>query len=64
MDTVLELATHSPQVYRAFINVMHLIAPPSSLFAPAIARQVIPQLLARRWRSNSAAAPIAKVGMP
>jgi hypothetical protein len=64
MDTVLELATHSPQVYRAFIHVMHLTAAPSSLFAPAIARQVIPRMLRNRLRTNPTTTPVAKVGMP
>jgi hypothetical protein len=52
-----QVAPHDPVVALAFLKVVHLVAPPSSLFAPAMVARV----LFRRWRGL---APAASPGGP
>ncbi len=43
---------HDPVVYGAFLRVMNLMAPPSTLFAPRVVARVLADSL-RRWRGRS-----------
>ena len=44
MDRVMALAVAEPEVYRTFLEVCHLLKPPSVLFAPRILLQVFKQI--------------------
>jgi len=48
MDQVLCLAAERPDVYRRFLHVMHMMAPPTALFAPPVAIQVMTRWV-KQW---------------
>lgn len=48
MDHLLGLVSGDPQVGRAFFDVMHLIKPPTVLFAPPVALKVFRSMLTKR----------------
>jgi 2-polyprenyl-6-methoxyphenol hydroxylase-like FAD-dependent oxidoreductase len=47
-DHVLAMVGTDPQVGRAFFDVMHLLKPPTTLFAPAVALKVLRSMLRTR----------------
>ena len=49
LDGVLLASTDHPAVHRAFVRVLHLLAPPAVLFRPEVAR---PALAALRHASR------------
>ncbi len=48
LDHVRQLAIEDAAVNRAFLEVMHLLQPPATLFRPRIARAVLRRLVSRR----------------
>lgn len=59
-DQVLRLAMSDQRVYRAFLEVMHLVSPPSLLFQPYVALSVARQALRGKQQS---AEPVAQRGI-
>ncbi|MEP7293938.1 MAG: hypothetical protein ABI835_19280, partial [Chloroflexota bacterium] len=53
MDHLFVLLGSDPQVGKAFFAVFHLLKPPTSLFAPAIAVKVLRHLLTTRLPAKS-----------
>ena len=47
-DHVLAMVGTDPQIGRAFFDVMHLLKPPTTLFAPAVALKVLRSMLTTR----------------
>jgi 2-polyprenyl-6-methoxyphenol hydroxylase-like FAD-dependent oxidoreductase len=52
MNHVLELMVASPLIYRAFIQVMHMVATPTLLFQPVIALAVAGRALTEAFQRN------------
>lgn len=55
MDELLRLAVEQPDVYRTFLDVMHMVQPPGALFRPRLAARVIGRL----WRGDRSSGPAA-----
>ncbi len=51
MTQVTELAVEDPRVHLAFLQVLHLLKPPLTLFHPYIILQVVRRVIARRFTS-------------
>lgn len=45
MDEVILLSVHQPQVYKVFSEVIHMVKPPTALFAPGIIFGVLKQMI-------------------
>jgi hypothetical protein len=59
MESVTQLAMRDPFVHLTFVQVIHLLKPPSVLFQPRIARAVLSRAIrtrasARTWRKTTA----------
>ena len=50
VDQVLVTAAANRQAHQAFLEVVHLMKPPSALFEISILAPVLSQLVRRRWR--------------
>ncbi|HVU13923.1 MAG TPA: FAD-dependent monooxygenase [Phototrophicaceae bacterium] len=57
MDHLLSMVGTDPQVGRAFFDVMHLLKPPTTLFAPAVAIKVARSMLTVREPLKPQSAP-------
>ncbi|MEB3216220.1 MAG: FAD-dependent monooxygenase [Nostocales cyanobacterium 94392] len=53
MDQVILLSVHQPQVYKVFSEVIHMIKPPTTLFAPGIIFGVLKQMIKPKINPNS-----------
>lgn len=53
MDEVILLSVHQPQVYKAFVEVIHMMKQPAALFAPGIIFGVLKQMIKAKIGSNS-----------
>ncbi len=53
MDEVILLSVHQPQVYKAFVEVIHMMKQPVALFAPGIVFGVLKQMIKAKIGSNS-----------
>ena len=61
MDHLFTLLATDPQVGKAFFDVFHLLKPPTSLFAPAVAVKVLGHMIMKRKSAPSAAPqPVAE----
>ena len=55
LDQVLLLAAESPDIHRLFLEVMHLLKPPSVFFHPNVFRQVFQRIIResdKKWRRS------------
>jgi hypothetical protein len=57
MNQVVRLVRERPAVALAFIEVIHLVAPPTILVKPAVLASVLQRVLLHRGRKASAPAP-------
>ncbi|MBF2013918.1 MAG: FAD-dependent monooxygenase [Rivularia sp. T60_A2020_040] len=53
MDEVILLSVHQPQVYKVFSEVIHMVKPPTALFAPGIIFGVLKQMIDPKINHNS-----------
>ncbi len=57
MDHLLSMVGTDPEIGRAFLDVMHLLKPPTSLFAPPVMMKVFRSMLTTRQPLKPPAAP-------
>ncbi|MBV9388121.1 MAG: hypothetical protein JOZ78_17000 [Chroococcidiopsidaceae cyanobacterium CP_BM_ER_R8_30] len=50
IDQVMELAGENAEAYRVFVEVMHLLKPPTALFQPSILVQIL--RLKMHWKTS------------
>ncbi|WP_375515630.1 hypothetical protein [uncultured Nostoc sp.] len=53
LDQVLLLATENPDIHRLFLEVMHLLKPPSVFFHPNVFRQVLQRIIKKSDQKSS-----------